>query len=83
MIREIYGQIGKVWAGNWTLPTNTGYKGAITYGPNVGGQGIPRTDNVATVTIPAYDIFSAAFVVPTGPQNAPVTVSERWMRRVA
>lgn len=56
---NITGQIGKVWDGIWTLPTDTDYSGAIQPGELVDNQGIPQ----ATITggkAATHDNFNAS-----------------------
>lgn len=65
MIREaglpnITGQIGKIWGGVWTLPTDTDYSGAIRPGELVANQGIPLT-NATSGTVATHDNFNASW----------------------
>ena len=57
---NITGQIGKIWGGIWTLPTNTDYKGAIQPGEPVDNQGIPQT-TVTIGKIAPHDNFNASW----------------------
>ena len=57
---NITGQIGKIWGGVWTLPTDTGYKGAIQPGELVDNQGIPLT-NSTNGKVAAHDNFNASW----------------------
>jgi len=57
-----------------------GSTGAITH-INSGTKVMYRTEgfNISTAGIR----IDTARVIPTGPENASITASERWMRRVA
>lgn len=57
---NITGQIGKVWKGIWTLPTNTDYSGAIRPGEPVANQGVP-VQNATSGTIATHDNFNASW----------------------
>jgi microcystin-dependent protein len=57
---NITGQIGKIWGGIWTLPTNTDYSGAIRPGELVANQGIPGT-NTTRETVATHDNFNASW----------------------
>lgn len=57
---NITGQIGKIWGGVWTLPTDTDYKGAIQPGELVDNQGIPLT-NATSGKVATHDNFNASW----------------------
>lgn len=57
---NITGQIGKIWGGIWTLPTDTDYSGAIRPGELVANQGIPLT-NATSGTVATHDNFNASW----------------------
>lgn len=57
---NITGQIGKIWGGIWTLPTNTDYSGAIRPGDLVANQGVPGT-NATRGTVATHDNFNASW----------------------
>lgn len=57
---NITGQIGKIWSGVWTLPTDTDYKGAIQPGELVANQGIP-VPNATSGTVATHDNFNASW----------------------
>ena len=57
---NITGQIGKIWGGVWTLPTDTDYKGAIHPGELVDNQGIPLT-NATNGKVATHDNFNASW----------------------
>lgn len=57
---NITGQIGKVWGGIWTLPTDTAYSGAIRPGELVANQGIP-VPNATSGTVAPHDNFNASW----------------------
>jgi len=68
MIRQIYGEhSGHLFGGSNGVFFDVSGAGGLDVG------GYPNF----------WKGFDASRVVPTGPQNAPITVSERWMRRVA
>lgn len=57
---NITGQIGKIWGGVWTVPTNTGYMGAIQPGELVDNQGIPAI-NATSGSVATHDNFNASW----------------------
>lgn len=57
---NITGQIGKIWGGIWTLPTDTDYSGAIQPGELIANQGIPSTTSTSG-TVATHDNFNASW----------------------
>ena len=57
---NITGQIGKIWGGVWTLPTNTDYSGAIRPGELVANQGVPSI-NATSEAVATHDNFNASW----------------------
>lgn len=57
---NITGQIGKIWGGIWTLPTDTDYSGAIRPGELVANQGIP-VPNATSGAVATHDNFNASW----------------------
>jgi len=78
--------IREIWGG-WNA-TPLGGAGSASFGSAYGaffgsGSRTVRGGNVLGYSATANASFAASRVVPTGPENSPVTIAVRYWRRVA